>query len=65
MFYNWIISPMCGVTLLIILIGDGSIFLKFVKIITGALSSTDPSVFDQGALPTAQEALSTVSTSGK
>lgn len=32
--------------------------------IAGALSSTDPSVFDQKASPAAQEALSTVSTSG-
>ena len=31
---------------------------------TGALSSTDPSVFDQGASLAAQEARSTVSTSG-
>ena len=35
-----------------------------ILFITGALSSTDPSVFDQEALPAAQEALSTVSTSG-
>ena len=35
-----------------------------ILFITGALSSTDPSVFDQEASPAAQEALSTVSTSG-
>lgn len=35
-----------------------------ILFITGALSSTDPSVFDQEALSAAQEALSTVSTSG-
>ena len=35
-----------------------------ILFITGALSSTDPSVFDQEALLAAQEARSTVSTSG-
>lgn len=35
-----------------------------ILFITGALSSTDPSVFDQEASPAAEEALSTVSTSG-
>lgn len=35
-----------------------------ILFITGALSSTDPSVFDQEASLAAQEACSTVSTSG-
>ena len=35
-----------------------------ILFITGALSSTDPSVFDQEASLAAQEARSTVSTSG-